>query len=380
MSRGLRLGGRVFVPSAGFTVVALLLCALCVRLGTWQWHKGMQREQEWTHFARGADQVIALGARAVSDVPLFQRVSVTGRLESARQFLLDNRTYRGRAGYEVLTPLARAGAAVLLVDRGWVPFSGSRARLPDIAFEAAAPVTLSGRLAELPSPGLASGRAGPEAHAPWPKVTSYPRAAELGAARGAHSAARPAGPVRLRARLAAARPGAAAAPRLRHPVVELRDAGAHRVGDPEHAQKPRRPDAMNTPARALRARNLRTLAGLAALFLLPLVMAFFTYYCTGWRPAGHVNHGVLITPARPLPPIRLPQPGGGAAPHGTPFRGHWSLVYVGNGACDSACRRALYVMRQTRLALNNDMPRLRRVFLGSGECCARELLGPEQAV
>ncbi|TLZ13962.1 MAG: hypothetical protein E6K31_02295, partial [Gammaproteobacteria bacterium] len=135
---------------------------------------------------------------------------------------------------------------------------------------------------------------------------------------------------------------------------------------------------MNTPARALRARNLRTLAGLAALFLLPLVMAFFTYYCTGWRPAGHVNHGVLITPARPLPPIRLPQPGGGAAPHGTPFRGHWSLVYVGNGACDSACRRALYVMRQTRLALNNDMTRLRRVFLGSGECCARELLGPEE--
>ena len=190
MSRGLRLGGRVFVPSAGFTVVALLLCALCVRLGAWQWHKGIQGEQEWTRFARGADRVIALGARAVSDVPLFQRVSVTGRLESARQFLLDNRTYRGRAGYEVLTPLTRAGAAVLLVDRGWVPFSGSRARLPDIAFEAAAPVTLSGRLAELPSPGLARGRSAPDARAPWPKVTSYPRAAELGAALGAPLAAR----------------------------------------------------------------------------------------------------------------------------------------------------------------------------------------------
>ena len=190
MLRGLSFGGRVFAPSAGFTVVALVLCALCVRLGAWQWHKGMQREQEWTRFARGADQVIALGARAVSDVPLFQRVSVTGRLESARQFLLDNRTYRGRAGYEVLTPLTRAGAAVLLVDRGWVPFSGSRARLPDIAFEAAAPVTLSGRLAELPSPGLARGRSAPDARAPWPKVTSYPRAAELGAALGAPLAAR----------------------------------------------------------------------------------------------------------------------------------------------------------------------------------------------
>jgi len=190
MLRGLSFGGRVFAPSAGFTVVALVLCALFVRFGAWQWHKGMQREQEWTRFARGADQVIALGARAVSDVPLFQRVSVTGRLESARQFLLDNRTYRGRAGYEVLTPLTRAGAAVLLVDRGWVPFSGSRARLPDIAFEAAAPVTLSGRLAELPSPGLARGRSDPDARAPWPQVTSYPRAAELGAALGAPLAAR----------------------------------------------------------------------------------------------------------------------------------------------------------------------------------------------
>src|SRR5204863_70698 len=115
MLRGLSFGGRVFAPSAGFTVVALVLCALFVRFGAWQWHKGMQREQEWTRFARGADQVIALGARAVSDVPLFQRVSVTGRLESARQFLLDNRTYRGRAGYEVLTPLTRAGAAVALI-------------------------------------------------------------------------------------------------------------------------------------------------------------------------------------------------------------------------------------------------------------------------
>jgi len=55
----------------------------------------------------------------------------------------------------------------------------------------------------------------------------------------------------------------------------------------------------------LRARNLRTLAALAALFLAPLVLAFFTYYGTGWRPSAHVNHGRLITPARPLPQVAL---------------------------------------------------------------------------
>ena len=142
---------------------------------------------------------------------------------------------------------------------------------------------------------------------------------------------------------------------------------------------------MNTPARALRARALRTLAGLAALFLLPLGLAFFAYYGSGWRPAGRVNHGVLISPARPLPPVTLPrvslqlatgapEPLGAAATHGTPFRGHWSLVYVGNGACDSACRQALYVMRQTRLALNHDMTRVQRLFLESGDCSACERL------
>jgi cytochrome oxidase Cu insertion factor (SCO1/SenC/PrrC family) len=130
---------------------------------------------------------------------------------------------------------------------------------------------------------------------------------------------------------------------------------------------------MNTPASQLRARNLRTLAALAALFLLPLVIAFFTYYGSGWRPAGRVNHGVLITPARPLPPLTLPRVSLAAA-HGTPFRGKWSLVYVGNGACDSACRQALYVMRQTRVALNNDMTRLQRLFLASGDCSACERL------
>ena len=132
---------------------------------------------------------------------------------------------------------------------------------------------------------------------------------------------------------------------------------------------------MSTPDAALRARNLRTLGLLAALFLLPLALAFFTYYATAWRPAGHVNHGTLISPARPLPKEALPhetlaEAAGGA----TPLHGLWSLVYAGDGACDDACRAALYFMRQTRLGLNNDMTRVARVFVATGDCCAREAL------
>ena len=134
-------------------------------------------------------------------------------------------------------------------------------------------------------------------------------------------------------------------------------------------------------AGGLRARNLRTLAALAAVFLLPLLLAFFTYYGTGWRPPGRVNHGTLISPPRPLPAVPLARVrlAGDAdrAPAPPPFHARWSLVYVGAGGCEAACRNALVLMRQTRLALNTDMTRVARVFLVSGDCCAAEFLAHE---
>jgi surfeit locus 1 family protein len=174
----------VFAPSPGLTLVALVVAALFVRLGVWQWHRGVARQEEWTRYARGADQVQELGSRSTSEVPLFQRVVVSGRLDSARQFLLDNRTHNGRPGYEVLTPLARAQAPTLLVDRGWVPFTGSRARLPDVGFDATGTVELAGRISNLPSPGLALGRAAPAASGSWPRLTSYPDMTWLASALG----------------------------------------------------------------------------------------------------------------------------------------------------------------------------------------------------
>jgi hypothetical protein len=115
----------------------------------------------------------------------------------------------------------------------------------------------------------------------------------------------------------------------------------------------------------LRARNLRMLAVMAGLFLLPLILAFYMYYATDWRPVRRVNHGTLISPARPLP----------NAP--SELRRKWTMVYVGEGNCDERCRQALYVMRQTRLSLNNEMDRVGRVFLSTGNCCAREFLEHE---
>ena len=190
------VGRRVFAPSWAMTALTVALCIVFVRLGEWQWHKAERRQAEWSAFARGADRAVELGSRGTADVPRFQRVAVAGRFDPEHQFLLDNRTENDQAGYEVLTPLELANGRVLLVDRGWVPFTGYRSRLPDIRLAAEDPIRLTGRIDVLPVGGLSFGRMAPGGGPQWPKVTSYPEMAQLASA------------------LAAARPGVRLEPRI----------------------------------------------------------------------------------------------------------------------------------------------------------------------
>jgi hypothetical protein len=116
-------------------------------------------------------------------------------------------------------------------------------------------------------------------------------------------------------------------------------------------------------------RGRRQLLLLAALFFVPLAVAFYLYYGAGsLRPAGSVAKGQLLEPARPLPEVSLARPGDGATDPGF-LRGKWDMIYVGDGACDERCREALYLTRQSRIALNKDMDRVQRVFLATGNCC-----------
>jgi hypothetical protein len=124
----------------------------------------------------------------------------------------------------------------------------------------------------------------------------------------------------------------------------------------------------------LRQRNLRTVGILAALFLLPLVISFWMYYGSTWRPAGQTNHGELMRPARPLPQVALRSAGGDVVADVFQSGKHWTLVYLGDGQCDEACRSTLYFIRQTRLSLNSDMTRVERVFLATGNCCDMQFL------
>ena len=338
-----------FAPGLAPTLAVLVFAALFVRLGVWQWQRGARAPGGVDALrARRRPGARARPARGHERTPVPAR---RGERRARRRAPVPARqplATTAAPGYEVLTPLKRAGgAAPLLVDRGWVPFTGTRAQLPDVALAAAGlrDAHRPARRAAEPRARERPRRPGRRGHVAEAHQLPDARAAGPGvrrAAGAAHPAARSAGALRLRARLAAAGHGAAAALRLRHPVVVLRRSGARHLGGAGRAPRAARGHERERRG-SLRARNLRTLAALAALFLLPLLLAFFTYYGTDWRPARqrqprHAHHARRGR-CRPCRSRALRSPAR-RTPAGAPalFDGQWSLVYVGDGSCEAACR------------------------------------------
>lgn len=103
---------------------------------------------------------------------------------------------------------------------------------------------------------------------------------------------------------------------------------------------------------------------LALLFFGPLALAIVMYYVGGdqWRPSGSVAHGTLLSQPRTLPTGAMILPDGATAD----FSGKWSLLYVGRGDCDAACKETLYRTRQIRRALGKEMARVQRFFISTG--------------
>jgi surfeit locus 1 family protein len=176
-----------FAPRWHWVLLTLLALPLFVSLGVWQWQRGQARQAQWNEFASSDTPARDVPASALTTQPRYTRVSVHGSFDGTRQFLLDNMSHRGAPGYHVLTVMQLADGSRLLVNRGWLPFSGYREQLPDVALDPAArgDLTLTGRIGALPVAGLRSGQAAPASEGGWPRVTSFPTLEQLEAAYGA---------------------------------------------------------------------------------------------------------------------------------------------------------------------------------------------------
>ena len=105
-------------------------------------------------------------------------------------------------------------------------------------------------------------------------------------------------------------------------------------------------------------RGRRTLLLIGLVAIAPVIVSYAIYY---WFPRDkQANYGELL-PTRPAPEIDA------VAQGGRPFRiaelrGKWVLATAATAACDTACEKALYAMRQARTIQGREMDRIVRVW------------------
>lgn len=175
----LRIGDREFAPAVLTTVVSAVLIVGLLGLGRWQLERMWEKQALFAAFAAGGAASVPLAEVPADGGERYQHVVAHGRYDGARQFLLDNMTHAGRAGYHVLTPLVTDAGRTVLVNRGWLPAGPTRADLPDIALGGERR-RIAGRLDELPRAGIELPITSQGAE--WPRVLSYPRMSDLSGA------------------------------------------------------------------------------------------------------------------------------------------------------------------------------------------------------
>lgn len=170
----IRFGNRRFAPSLVGTLLVVVGVALFLNLGLWQLRRADQKEQLQSAYEQGQQTTFALTAEGTAGLDRYQHVRARGRYLDDRQILLDNMpSAAGRPGYRVLTPFELESGAWILVDRGWIPMGDRRTALPQLRVEGDAR-EVTGRLDELPRPGLRLGEDLPEAGSDWPRVLNFP--------------------------------------------------------------------------------------------------------------------------------------------------------------------------------------------------------------
>lgn len=99
------------------------------------------------------------------------------------------------------------------------------------------------------------------------------------------------------------------------------------------------------------------------LCLTPVVVAYALHFLKpSWLGHRTTNHGELMQPARPLPPLAL-RGVDGKAFDDKDLHGHWSLLILGGAACDAACLERVNEVRNIRPLLREQRKRLQVYYI-----------------
>ena len=118
---------RRFAPGWPLWVFTLSLLPLLLGLGAWQLQRAEQKQllqADIDALAQAPAKTLAqLGTQPPAD---WQPLSLQGQLDPHHMWLLDNRPRNGQAGVEVLQAFHADNGALLLLNRGWLPWPDRR--------------------------------------------------------------------------------------------------------------------------------------------------------------------------------------------------------------------------------------------------------------
>jgi hypothetical protein len=100
------------------------------------------------------------------------------------------------------------------------------------------------------------------------------------------------------------------------------------------------------------------------LFSVPFIASTITFLV--WKPSVTNNYGELLSPVVALPEAKLVRVDGDIANKELiekSLRGKWLMITRDSGACETACQKKLYAMRQARLSIGREQDRVVRVVL-----------------
>lgn len=161
-------------------LLSLVFICVFTGLGIWQLSRAQEKraiissyEQRTTHTPYQAKDL-----SEVKDWRFFQ-AKLLGEFDNKHTFLLDNKIFKGKIGYEVYTPFKAKGLSKpILVDRGFIPLGVSREAIPAVPKTSKGSVVIQGML-NVPPRYASFGEMIDSSRNKWPMRIEYVNLGEI---------------------------------------------------------------------------------------------------------------------------------------------------------------------------------------------------------
>jgi len=127
--------GYRFEPKLWAIIVTTVFVIVFIELGKWQLSRADEKNARHEQLEQYANQpAVTLPGTLVKLKDFeYREVEIRGEYLPEHTIYLDNKTYQGRAGYHIITPLKVSNSTLhVVINRGWIATGLDRSILPQV--------------------------------------------------------------------------------------------------------------------------------------------------------------------------------------------------------------------------------------------------------